>query len=198
MTTTTPTTSTDAATVRIPRQGWEIDNIARPAPRSFDPRDEYPVATPRPALDATRLWAGGMASAVVAALVGLVGVLVVQVLVQVVPAAGHAGGAFSAAATTTLCLTAAGAALATTGLVHLLVVSTPRPLAYLGWIVGLVTAAAAVLPLVGGAPLAMAAAEGVINLVIGLAIGSLVAGAAAGAMRSGRTQGTRVDLNSLR
>ncbi len=136
-----------------------------------------------PVLDATRLWAGGLASALVAALVGLVGTLVVRVLAVNVPDAPHAT-AFATQPTVILCLVAAGAALAATGLAHVLMVSTPRPLAYLGWIVGLATAAAAVLPLATGAPLAVAAASGVINLVIGLAIGSLVAGAAAGAVRT--------------
>ena len=78
---------------------------------------------------------------------------------------------------------AAIAALAATGIAQLLLASTPRPMAYLGWIVGLATAAAAVLPLTTGAPIVVALAEGVINLVIGLAIGSLVAGAAYAAAR---------------
>ena len=56
-------------------------------------------------------------------------------------------------------------------------------MAYLGWIVGLATAAAAVLPLTTGAVLAAAVAEGILNLVIGLAIGSLVTGAAYAATR---------------
>ena len=57
-------------------------------------------------------------------------------------------------------------------------------MAYLGWIVGLATAAAAVLPLTTGAVLAAAVAEGILNLVIGLAIGSLVTGAAYAANRA--------------
>lgn len=159
MTTATAFTSTDAPTVRIPR---------------------------RPVLDATRLWAGGLASAAVAALVGLVGTLAVRVLALTVPAAPHGVAAFDTPATVVLCVTAAGAALAATGLAHVLMVSTPRPLAYLGWIVGLATAAAAVLPLSGSGPLVVAAAVGVIHLVIGLAIGSLVAGATAASVRRTR------------
>jgi small-conductance mechanosensitive channel len=146
------------------------------------PTVRIPRQPATPVLDATRLWAGGLASAVVAALVGLVGTLVVRVLAANVPDAPHAA-AFGTQPTVMLCLVAAGAALAATGLAHVLMVSTPRPFAYLGWIVGLATAAATVLPLAGGAPLAVAAASGAINLVIGLAIGSLVAGAAAGATR---------------
>ena len=48
-----------------------------------------------------------------------------------------------------VCLLAAVAALAATGVAHLLLVSTPEPLAHLGWIVGLAT----VLPLPSGCPL---------------------------------------------
>jgi hypothetical protein len=140
------------------------------------------AAAPRPVLEAARLWAGGLATAVVAALIGLVGLLVVRVLATNVhlPAIGSL---YSSSAAVLLCTCAAIAALAATGLAHLLLVSTPRPLAYLGWIVGLATAAAAVLPLTSGLPLVAAVASGVINLVIGLAIGSLVAGAAYSATR---------------
>ena len=74
----------------------------------------------------------------VAALIGLVGTLVVRVLALTAPIGGTASGTH---ATVLLCLCAAGAALVATGLAHLLMVSTPRPLAYLGWIVGLSTAA---------------------------------------------------------
>ena len=81
---------------------------------------------------------------------------------------------------------AALAAIAATGLAHLLVLSTPRPLAYLGWIIGLVTAAAVVTPFLSNRPTGIALAQALIYLVIGLAIGSLVPGAAASAMRSSR------------
>jgi hypothetical protein len=83
-----------------------------------------------------------------------------------------------------LCLFAAVAALAATGIAHLLMVSTPEPLSYLGWIIGLSTAAAVVLPLLSSVPMAAAVAIAVVNLVIGLAIGSLVVGTAMSARRS--------------
>ena len=51
---------------------------------------------------------------------------------------------------------------------------------------GLATAAAVVVPLLGGLPLAAAIAIAVVNLVIGLAIGSLVVGAAGAAYRPAR------------
>ena len=146
-------------------------------------RASRPTAAPRPVLDAARLWTGGLATAVVAALIGLVGVLVLRVLATNVPQIGVAAGLHTSSAAVLLCTIAAIAALVATGVAHLLLVSTPRPLAYLGWIIGLATAAAAVLPLTAGLPLAAALASGVINLVIGMAIGSLVAGAAYSAGR---------------
>jgi hypothetical protein len=180
---TTPTTNpaptgfawTDAPTERLtapaPRRdplAFEIDTISR-APRL--------ETGERPEVDAARLWTGGVATAVVVALIGLVGTLIARVLEQLVPHAGTVvGAAADNQATILLCTLAAVAALAATGIAHLLLVSTPRPLAYLGWIVGLGTAVATVLPLTTAASPVTGAATAIIHLVIGLAIGSLVAG----------------------
>jgi hypothetical protein len=151
---------------------FEIDNTAR-APRL--------ETGERPELDAARLWTGGVATAVVAALIGLVGILVARVFEQFLPhTAGVVGGD---QATILLCTLAAIGALAATGIAHLLLVSTPRPLAYLGWIVGLATAVATVLPLTTAASPVAGAATALIHLVIGLAIGSLVTGASIAATR---------------
>jgi hypothetical protein len=136
-----------------------------------------------PRVNAARLWAAGLATAVVAALIALVGVLVVRAIFRIALYAPSEAGAFGDSDTVLLCVIAAAAALAATGLAHLLLLSTPRPLAYFGWIVGLLTAAAVVAPFLAGGPLAIALAQAVIHLVIGLAIGSLVSGAAASASR---------------
>jgi hypothetical protein len=153
------------------------------------PTDSFaPVTAPRPALDAARLWTGGLATAVVAALIGLVGVLVLRVLATNLPQIPLAANLHTSSAAVLLCTIAAIAALVATGLAHLLLVSTPRPMAYLGWIVGLATAAATVLPLTTGLPLTAALAAGMINLVIGMAISSLVAGAAYAASRGAYTR----------
>jgi hypothetical protein len=169
----------DDDTVRLPL----------PAHPTADPRPvehrsaEYRTTDRRPVLDATRLWTGGLATAAVAALVGLVGTLVIRVLFHYAPVGTAAAHAFTTTNAGLLCLFAAVAALAATGIAHLLTVSTPDPLSYLGWIIGLSTAAAVVVPLLGGLPMAAAIAVAVVNLVIGLAIGSLVVGAAAAAYR---------------
>jgi hypothetical protein len=144
------------------------------------PTENVPDRRPTgPVLDAPRLWTGGLATAAVAALVALVGTLVVQVLFRIAQVSTLTTHPVDATATGVLCLLAAAAALAATGLAHLLLVSTPNPLGYLGWIIGLCTAAAVVLPLIGTLPIVAAAATAVVHLVIGLAIGSLVVGTAA-------------------
>ena len=156
---------------------FEIDNTVRPTVQIAR------TAEGRPVLDATRLWTGGVATAVVTALISVVGVLVLQVIATHVPHLPVAAGLGTAQATVLLATLAAIAALAATGLAHLLLVATPEPLSYLGWIIGLSTAAAVVLPLLGTLPLVAALATAVVNLTIGLAIGSLVVDAAGAAFR---------------
>jgi hypothetical protein len=73
---------------------------------------------------------------------------------------------------------AAFAALAATGLVHLLLNTTPRPLTYLSWIVGLATAVAVAMPLVTEGSLVRALAKAVVHLLIGTTIGMLIITAA--------------------
>ena len=149
--------------------------------------DRVPDAAPRPARPpqgiASRLWAAGLATAIVAALIAFVGVLIVRALLRIDLFGTRAAGAFGGSATMVLCVSAAVAALAATGLAHLLLLSTPRPLAYFSWIVGLCTAAAVVVPFTYQG-LTVALAQAVIHLVIGIAIGSLLSGAAASASRS--------------
>lgn len=142
-----------------------------------------PDARRAPQIDVPRLWSAGIATAVVAALIGLVGVLVVRAVFKIAVYAPPEAGAFGNSSTVLLCVLAAVAALAATGLVHLLLLGTPSPLSYFGWIVGLLTVVAVVLPFLSGAPLVAAVATAVIHLVIGLAVGSLVSGAAAIAIR---------------
>jgi len=89
--------------------------------------DRRGLEPPTPRVDAGRLWAGGAASAVVAALIGLVGVLVIRAVFNVAFAGSRDAGVFGDSSTAVLCALAALAAIAATGLAHLLVLSTPRP-----------------------------------------------------------------------
>jgi hypothetical protein len=149
----------------------------------YDDQLQTAAQTPgRPSIDAARLWSAGLATALVAALTGLVGVLIVRA-VGISVYAPREFGTFGDTTTLTLCAGAALAALAATGLVQLLILSTPRPMAYFGWIVGLLTVVAAVLPILAGGALAVTVAEAVIHLIIGIAIAVLTANAAASALR---------------
>jgi hypothetical protein len=163
-----------------------------------EPFDPLPAAPPRPRLEVGRLWAGGVATAVVAALLALVGVLIVRAVLRIAVYAPAGAGAFGDSRTLVLCLGSAAAAIAATGLLHLLLVAAPRPLTYFSWIVGLLTAAAAVIPFTYSANLAVAFAQGIIHLVVGAAIGSLLSGAAANATRPMHVPQGRFEVDDYR
>jgi uncharacterized membrane protein YjgN (DUF898 family) len=74
-------------------------------------------------VDAARLWTGGIATA----LVVVVGVLIARGLFDVPVLAPEGEGALGNASTARLAILAAVAALLATGLMHLLLLSTPRP-----------------------------------------------------------------------
>jgi hypothetical protein len=67
--------------------------------------------------------------------------------------------------------------------VYLLVLSTPNPGLFFRWIIGLVTLIAVVYPFSSGAPLEQKAATAIVNLVVGVAIGSLLTATAGRAIR---------------
>lgn len=136
-----------------------------------------------PKVDATQLWPGGLATAVVAGLVALVGVLACRWLLNVPILAPQREGAYGDAHTTGVVLAAAGAALVATALLHLLLLSTPRPLIFFGWIVSLATAAAVLFPFSTAAALSQRIGTGAVTLVIGIAIGTLLAGVGARSTR---------------
>jgi hypothetical protein len=133
-------------------------------------------STAHPRVDATQLWPGGIATAVVAGLVALVGVLACRWLLNIPILAPHRDGAYGDAHTTGVVLAAAAAALVATGLLHLLLLSTPRPLTFFGWIVSLATIVAVLFPFSTAAPLKQKIATAAVSLIIGIAIGTLLAG----------------------
>ena len=103
----------------------------------------------RVVIDAGRLWGGGVATAVVAALVAAVGVLICRDLLDVKlvePPMLRITDSFPI----NYAITAAILALAATGLAHLLSLVTPRPRAFFNWIVGLITVATMVVPFASG------------------------------------------------
>jgi hypothetical protein len=136
-------------------------------------------------VNANRLWTGGVATAVVAALVAVVGVLIARGLLDVPVLAPTEEGMLGNANTARLALVAAGAALAATGLMHLLLLFIPRPWQFFTWIMSLVTLAAMLAPFATDAEIATKVATAAIFLAIGVAIGSLVSGVASSAVRLG-------------
>jgi Family of unknown function (DUF6069) len=140
-----------------------------PMPRQ-DPEPE-----PRRRLDARPLWSGGVATAVVAALIALVGILVCRWLFNVPILSPRGEGAWGNASTVGYVFAAAACALVATALMYLLLLSTPYPRVFFGWIIGLATIVAVVFPFSSTAPTSQKIATGLLNLVLGIAIGTLIA-----------------------
>ena len=134
--------------------------------------------TPRPAVNAGKLWAGGAATAVVAALIAIAGILFGRGLFDIDVLAPKGQGTWGDASTGWYALGAAGAALAATGLAHVLIITTPRPMRFFGWVVGLSTVVAMLAPFVTDASLGARMYTAGLNFVLGVAIGSLIAGVA--------------------
>lgn len=156
--------------------GYGSDGPVRDS-RYGDPRyggDPYggngPVRDTRPGVDAGRLWAGGVATAVVAALTAIVGLLIARGLFNVTVLEPHGQGIWGNASTVTYAVVAAAVALLATGLMHLLCLAVPSPGTFFAWIMVLLTAIAVVVPLTLTVALSAKVATAAINLVIGLVI----------------------------
>jgi hypothetical protein len=154
-----------------------------------------PPQRSRPTVDAATLWAGGAATAVVAGLVALVGVLVCRWLFDIPILSPRHEGAYGNAHTTTLVLVAAGGALVATLLLHLLLLAVPRPMVFFGWIVALVTLVFVIFPFQTGAPQKQEIATAAVYLVIGVAIGALLSSVGSRAVRVRRVAPPPADPN---
>lgn len=147
------------------------------------PQPAAPPRQPTPAVELGRYWAGVAATAVVAALVGLVGVVILDQIAKihlVVPDQFRdnsigvvyvVGGILTAVV--------AGA------LLLLLVMTTPRPRAFFGWIMFLAIVVAVLIPLTWGGSTKSALASGLVNLVVGIAIWTLLSSVLTRTLRPG-------------
>jgi|SRR5579862_6794198 len=133
--------------------------------------------------DSAQFWAGAVATAVVAALIALVGILVCRWTLGIPILAPAGDGAWGNAHTGEYVLLAALIAIAAAGVLYLLVLGTPQPGMFFDWIMGLSTLVAVVYPFSTGAPLDQKAATAVVDLVLGIAITSLLTAVAARAVR---------------
>jgi Family of unknown function (DUF6069) len=137
----------------------------------------------RAVLDTARLWTGGVTTAIVAALIAILAVLLVRGVLDIPLLAPTEAGAVGDASTAVLALLAALAALLATGLMHVLLLTTPRPWQFFNAIVILMTLIAAVLPFLTSAERAPKIAVAVTIVVIGLTIAGLLNGVARSAVR---------------
>ena len=131
-----------------------------------------------------RLWAGGAAVALVAALAAAVALLLVRGVLDIPVFAPRREGTMELTSTGQLALGAAVAALAATAVLQLLLLATPQPGRFLGWIITLGTAAAILAPFTTDASWESKAGTAGVYLVIGVVIGTLMATVARSAIIS--------------
>jgi hypothetical protein len=154
----------------------------------YQSREPYPgdpagPGRPGPSVNAGRLWAGGGATAIVAALVAIVGILIARGIVGVAILSPKGAGAWGNASTPTYAILSAVVALLATGLLHVLLLTAPRATLFFAWIMVLVTAIGVVLPLGLLHHNDNRIATSALNLVIGLVITLLLVGVGHSATR---------------
>jgi hypothetical protein len=142
------------------------------------PGSPHERSSGRPELDERRFRAAGIWTSIVAALIAVVGVVIARGVFKIPLFGPLDSGVWGNAATIALAFVAFGCGMLGTGLLFLLLRTTPSPITYFGWIVGLVTAVAAVIPLTIGTDFGVKVASSVVNAAIGIAIGALTVSAA--------------------
>jgi hypothetical protein len=134
------------------------------------------------AVDGRRLWTGGLVTALIVGGLAIVEFLLFSDILHY-PLLGNRGS--GAVAHTSMIGYAAGAALAAllaTAAMHALLLTAPRPRWFFGWLGGIGTAIAVLLPLAQDLPAPLATAT--VNLVLGLATIGLVQSTTAASLRS--------------
>jgi Family of unknown function (DUF6069) len=149
--------------------------------------DQNPGAqTAEPVLSPGRLWAGGVATAIVAALVVVAGVFIARRILGIPVLAPRTAGDLGTSVTAVYAVVAAACALLATGLLHVLLLSTPRPLVFFVWITALADLIAVAAPFSQSAALASKVFTAVINLVAGVAVISLLTSVGSSTVRPDR------------
>src|SRR6478736_5527732 len=156
--------------VDAPGVGWEVV--------VSDPNIRTNAHRPRVAIDAARLWGGGLATACVAALVAVAGVMICQYVLDISLVRPALVLDLAGSFRLDYALKAFVLALVATGLAHGLALATPRPRAFFGWIMGLATVCGAAAPFAIGNELESQVATA------GICVWSLVASVMARTMRT--------------
>ena len=161
-------------------------------PRRLDPYppagDRYaapPVSRRSPErleVNGGRLWTGGVATGVIAAGIGVVGLFIARGLLGIPVYLPQHDNTVINADSIWIGLSGFVAGIVATAVMHALMLSTPRPKTFLQWIIGLVTAVAVLWPFTVEMALYSQIATAVIVLIMGIAIGSLLSGISSSAM----------------
>jgi len=139
-------------------------------------RSDAPYGTRR-RVDPIRIWAGGVATALVAGGIAWVGVLVIRAIFQI-PGIHRLGEDTLNVDQLSLAIIAAVAALLATALLHLLLLGTPRAHRFFAWIIGLIVVGLIVEQMLAGNGWLSSLLISAVYLVIGIAIASLLSGVA--------------------
>jgi hypothetical protein len=129
-----------------------------------------------PRVPARRLWNGGLSTSLVAAFVALAKIPLARTLFGAWTAGIGRDGWYVVGVEV--------ASLAATGLMHLLIAYTVRPIQIFGWVMALTTAVASTVPFATTTFLAWSAVTALLNLVLGVAVGTLIVSTARAAMRA--------------
>jgi Family of unknown function (DUF6069) len=136
--------------------------------------------------DSGRLWRGAAASALVAAGVALVGLLIIRGLLDIKVVRRTDGEDFVQATTGWYVAAAIVATILATALLHVLFLLVPAPFRFFGWISALMVTAAVIVPLTLDAGQDTRIATALLNLAIGATVASLVSGIGHTAVVRGR------------
>lgn len=119
-----------------------------------------------------------------AALAVVASILVARGILGIAVLAPKAASNFGNSATAIYVGLAAGCALLATALLHVLLLGARRPFTFFAWITALADVVAAAAPFTQPAPLASKVFTAVINIVVGVAVISLLSGVGRSAIRS--------------
>jgi hypothetical protein len=142
-----------------------------------------PARRRSPRVQAGVLWAGGVATAVVAALVAAIGELIFDGILDVPLVAITSGDRTTSTDRASYWLGAAALALLATGLMHLLLVAVPQPIRFFRWVLVLTAAVLVAAPFAYDEPSRSQVATAVTGLGVVIAIGALLPGVARRAVR---------------
>lgn len=157
------------------RDRGSIPQPARRDPQTTEQRHDADNTV----INARWLWSGGVATAVVAAGVTVVGFLAVRGLLGFPVLGLRVGGRPPAATVTVYAVGAAVSALLATAVMHLLLLTNPRPRLFFGWIGSVATAVVVLAPLTVAQTWDVRLSTAALNLLLGVCITTLVSATAA-------------------